>query len=384
MKNTFCILLSILIFLFSCTGEPPKTVNPNATMEARKLLDFLYEIQGVYTLSGQHNFIATGSKYSNIIKEMTGKSPIVWGSDFSFCYEGDEPQRYRHCGPMNLLEPGIPIQGKDQNSADDLFTGLEPRDARQKMVAHAIEKHKEGYIITLMWHACFPGLGDCCNGNEIWSMENRPSQEEWDELTTDGSPLNTAWKQHADTIAYYLKQLKEANVPVLWRPYHEMNGVWFWWCNKKGENGFKKLWIMMFDYYVNYHKLDNLIWVWNTNAPRTIPGDEAFAYEDFWPGPEYVDVLAADVYRDDWKQSHHDDLLELADGKPIALGECAPPPTPELLTTQNYWAWFMPWGNLVLRGNGPEIIKDLLEDERVLTKEDVIIDEKGNYLVNRQ
>jgi mannan endo-1,4-beta-mannosidase len=35
---------------------------------------------------------------------------------------------------------------------------------------------------------------------------------------------------------------------------------------------------MMYNYYVNHHKLDNLIWVWNTNATRDIPGDEAFAY----------------------------------------------------------------------------------------------------------
>ena len=136
-------------------------------------------------------------------------------------------------------------------------------------------------------------------------------------MTTEGSDLNKAWKQQADTIAGYLKQLQDARVPVLWRPFHEMNGVWFWWCNHKGENGFKKLWIMMYDYYVNYHKLDNLIWVWNTNAPRDIPGDEAFPYKDFWPGHEYVDVLAADVYRNDWKQSHHDDLLKLANGKVI-------------------------------------------------------------------
>jgi mannan endo-1,4-beta-mannosidase len=123
-----------------------------------------------------------------------------------------------------------------------------------------------------------------------------------------------------DVIASYLSQLQDAHVPVLWRPYHEMNGVWFWWCDQKGENGFKKLWIMMYDYMVNHHHLNNLIWVWDTNAPRSNPGDEAFAYSDFWPGAAYVDVLAADIYHkkadqgaDD--QKNYEDLVMLAAGQ---------------------------------------------------------------------
>jgi mannan endo-1,4-beta-mannosidase len=381
MKNLFLILLAIIILPFSCTMEPPKNVNPNATKEARHLLNFLYEIQGKYTLSGQHNFIATGSKYTDTIKMITGKTPIVFGSDFSFSYDGKEPIRFQHCGPINIDDPGKLTSFEDLKTHTAHITDLTPQEARSSLVKNAIEKYREGFIITLMWHACPPGFGDHCDGRKIWAMENRPSQEEWGELTTEGTALNNAWKSQADNIASYLNDLKEAGVPVLWRPYHEMNGVWFWWCNQKGENGFKKLWIMMYDYYVNHHKLDNLIWVWNTNAPRERPGDEAFAYADFWPGTEYVDVLAADVYRADWKQSHHNDLLKLANGKPIAIGEAAPPPTPEVLSDQNYWTWFMPWGNLVFWGNGTEIMKELMKDNRVLSKEEVMKDSSGKYHV---
>ncbi len=374
MKNIIYFPLLFVFLVATCSKNDSKTVNPDASKQAQKLLDFLYKIKGKFILSGQHNFIATGSKYTEIIKELTGKYPIVWGSDFSFCYQGDEPNKFQHCGPLNLSDPADSVY----------FTNLKPHEARQQMVQNAIQKHKEGFIITLMWHACPPNLGDCCDGRKIWTLENRPSQEEWDELTTEGTPLNKAWEQHADTIAVYLKQLKDARVPILWRPYHEMNGVWFWWCNKKGENGFKKLWIMMYNYYVDHHKLDNLIWIWNTNAPRDIPGDEAFAYEEFWPGSDYVDVLAADVYRNDWKQSHHDDLLKLANGKPIALGEVGSPPSPEILANQDNWTWFMPWGNLVLWGKGPEILKELFKDDKVLTKDEVIRDKEGNYQINLQ
>ncbi len=84
----------------------------------------------------------------------------------------------------------------------------------------------------------------------------------------------------------------------------------------------------MYDRYVNHHHLDNLIWVWNTNAPRDRENDEAYAYELYFPGLEYVDVLAADVYHNDYRQEHHDQLVELAEGKVISLGEVGELPLP--------------------------------------------------------
>ncbi len=367
-------LFSLVILITMVTTSFAQPVNPGATPEARKLLAFLNEIQGHYTLAGQHNFINSGSKYTDIVKAITGKAPIIWGSDFSFAYDGDAPIRFQHCGPINLTNPPEPLA----------YLKLSVEEARERMVQTAIRKHRQGYIITLMWHACPPGAGNTCDGARIWAMENRPSQEEWDELTTDGTPMNTAWKEQADIIAGYLKELQDAKVPVLWRPYLVLNGVWFWWCNKKGDNGFKKLWIMMYDYFVKHHQLNNLIWVWNTNAPRNRPGDEAYAYEDFYPGDQYVDVLAADVYREDWKQSHHDDLLKLAKGKPIALGEVGNPPTPAILDAQPKWTWFMPWGWLAMVGDSPEALKQLFADKRILTKDDVVIDQNGDYQVKNR
>ena len=107
---------------------------------------------------------------------------------------------------------------------------------------------------------------------------------EWNKLITPGSELNKKWLVQIDIIAGYLKQLQDAGVTVLWRPYHEMNGVWFWWGNRKGENGIVKLWKMMYERYTNYHHLNNLLWVWGANGLRDIPFDEAYAYKDYYPG----------------------------------------------------------------------------------------------------
>ena len=371
-------LVSVLLMLVAAQGagaKPAATpVNQHASREARALLAFLYSIEGRYTLSGQHNFIATGSLFTDRVREITGRTPLVWGSDFSFAYQGDEPKGFQHCGPLNLTAPGTPVD----------FTKLTPAEARKQMVATAIEAHRKGHVITLMWHRCPPQAnGDACDGKAIWTWDRRPTPAEWDELTKDGTPRNTAWKKQADGVAAYLKELRDAHVPVLWRPYHEMNGIWFWWCDKKGKNGFAKLWRMEYEYFVTHHHLDNLLWVWNTNAPRDKKNDEAYAYEDFFPGLDVVDVLAADVYHEDWKPSHHDDLARLAQGKPIALGEVGQPPTPDLLAAQPRWAWFMPWGNLVFWGQGPERLKQLFAGDRVLSLEDVTLSKDGSYTITR-
>lgn len=351
-----CLLLPLRLF-----AQP---VNTNASPEAVKLLAFLIQIQGHYTLTAQHNYAASGSKNTDLTKAIVGKAPLIWGSDFSFCYKGSAPEKFQHCGPINLTAYGEPLY----------FVEATPEVARQRLVDTAIRLHNEGYIITLMWHAAPPGSDDYCDGTNIWTWGNRPSKEEWNQITTDGTPMNLAWQEQVDVIAGYLQQLRDAKVPVLWRPYHEMNGVWFWWCDKPGDDGFKKLWIMMYNRFVKVHHLDNLIWVWDANAPRTRPGDEAYAYEGFWPGSEYVDVLAADVYRQDWKQSHHDDLVKLAHGKPIALGEVGDPPTVETLDQQPRWTWFMPW---FLPSHNPEALRAIFADKRVLSKDDVTIDGDG-------
>ncbi len=397
--KAFVLLFFLLVSLHACKQTEMKEyitlINPDATEKAQKLFQFIQEIQGKYTLSGQHNFAGKGSDYSDQLEEMTGRRAIVWGSDFSFCIEGEDALRYQHCGPANL--PAIPWE-RFKARSDSIARGdsVVPRErlvrkpeflditleeARHMTIQEAKARYAEGHIITLMWHGCFPTDGDCCEGSSIWSMEDRPSQEQWDELVTEGTTLNDAWKESADKIAGHLKELRDAGIPVLWRPYHEMNGVWFWWCNHKGDEGFKRLWIMMYDYFTNHHQLNNLIWVWNTNAPRDIPGDEAWPYEDFFPGINHVDILAADVYRNDYKQSHHDQLVVLGQGKPIALGEVGEIPTPDVLAQQPQWSWFMPWGWILFMSNEEELITELYQSDFVLTMDEVSVDKRGKFKV---
>ncbi|MCX7984822.1 MAG: glycosyl hydrolase [Bacteroidetes bacterium] len=304
--------------------------NPNATQEARKLLAFLYSIKGKRIIAGHHNDVRTPDEYPRRLKEITGKRPLLWGADFIHYY----------------------LPGNAQAVVDEAY-----------------RKYKEGYIITLMWHAGRPQDDPPFGWKE--SIQAKLTDDEWNELITPGTRLHTRWLAQVDTIAFYLKQLKARGVPVLWRPYHELNGIWFWWGNRKGENGSAKLFRMMYERYVNVHHLDNLLWVWNANAPRQRMNDEAYAYEDYFPGLAYVDVLGSDIYRNDYRQSHHDELVELGKGKIIALAEVGQVPTPKILQRQPYWCWFMVWSFFIeSQYNSQEVLRLLYNDPRTITWEE--------------
>ena len=368
MKRAF-FLLVISALALSCAPKGPQPVNPSATPEARELLSFLYSISGTYTLSGEHNFASDLSRYDDEVFAMTGKRPVVWGSDFSFNDIGEGFERYQHAGPLSIT---VPFE------RPCVHTGLTVEEGRQGIVNEAIAQARLGRIITLMWHCCDPRFtdgGNDCNGDKVWTMDNAPSAEEWDQLCTDGTPLNAAWKREMDSVIPYLAQLQEAGVPVLWRPYHEMNGAWFWWGNKPGENGFKRLWIMTYEYFTA-QGLNNLLWVWDANAPRVKENDDALAYELFYPGNEYVDVLAADIYGWDYKQSHHDQLVELGGGKPIAMGELGQlPKSLDTFEEQPQWTWFMVWGYFIGGHRGAEdhlsLVRSIYDSPRILTLDEI-------------
>jgi mannan endo-1,4-beta-mannosidase len=320
----FLIAVLSTILMQSCT-QKPVPVNPNTTKEARELLTYLYEIAGENTLSGQHNYAHQLTRSTDTVISITGKTPVVWGFE---------------------LRNGI---------------GWEPT------IDEAIRQHDQGAILTGMSHMSRPFDGPDVH-RSTWQ---KLTDEQWEEMLTPGTELYGLLITRMDKIADGLLKLQENNIPVLWRPFHEMNGVWFWWGNRPGPEGFERLWKLMYDRYTHHHGLNNLIWVWNPNAPRDWEDDEAYDYHLFYPGHEYVDVLAADVYKNDFKQSHHDDMLALANGKPIALGEVGELPSPEILEQQPMWTWFMCWANWIWTHNTPEHVKELYDSPRILSLDDI-------------
>jgi len=121
----------------------------------------------------------------------------------------------------------------------------------------------------------------------------------------------------------------------------------------------------MFDRYVNVHHLRNLVWVWSVDR---VHGSE-MEHAKYFPGIDRVDVLALDVYGNDFAQSYYDSLVALARGKPLALAEVGNPPAPEVLEKQPRWTYYMTWAGMV-RNTTRSAYDVLMSDPRVLNLDD--------------
>ncbi len=311
MKFPLSIAALFLLIILSAGSQAAAShapVVPKPSPEAKALLKYLYKISGKKILTGQHNAPLNGSNRLVGIHKQVGVYPAVFGQDFGFSESGS-------------------------------WDGI---NFRQNIVDEAIRRHKEGFINTLMWHAVVPTQDE--PGTFEDAIQAKLSDAEWKELLTPGTHLNERWKSQVDVVAWHLKQLKHAGVPVLWRPYHEMNGFWFWWGKRQGAEGYAKLWRMMFDRFTHFHKLNNLIWVFNGNEMKDEGPDNVVPdYKLFYPGHDVVDVLATDVYSGRYDDENYQKLLSLAEGRPIGLGEVGKFPSVDKLNKQRQWVWFMGW-----------------------------------------
>jgi mannan endo-1,4-beta-mannosidase len=171
-----------------------------------------------------------------------------------------------------------------------------------------------------------------------------------------------------DYVSGLLKELQDQHVPVIWRPLHEAAGGWFWW-GAKGAAPCKKLYQIMYDRMVNYHKLNNLIWVWTRE-----PNDEAW-----YPGDQYVDIVGRDIYKtgDHTAQVMEYNTLNTLYGtkKMIALSECGSiPDVDNLVKDAASWSWFMPWYGDYTRNsanNSLELWKKMFQSDYVITLDEM-------------
>lgn len=297
--------------------------NPNATDETKRLYNFLCDSYGKYIISGQYAADNKGTE-SREFKEIYKNFevyPAIMGLDLIEL----SPSRVAH-GSSNGYDAII--------NAKDWYLN-------------------QNGIVTMCWHWNAPEPYIMKNGGQWWQgfyseytdidlakIMNGEDQEGYDMLVSD-----------IDTIAQYLAELDDYHVPILWRPLHEgggdpkWNNPWFWW-GSSGADAYKQLWQLMYDRLTNYHKINNLIWVWNGQNVS------------YYPGDEYVDIMGYDVYADagDYssKKWYYDYTKSTTSAKKIvALTENGTLFDPDTaMNDGTRWCWFATW-------NGEFTLKDM-------------------------
>ncbi len=295
-----------------------KLTNENASEEAVILYNYICETYHNSIISGQQESTWKGSEQYEFdyIFEKTGKYPAIRGLDY-----------------MN-----------------DDFAGVNRR---------AKEWHDRGGIVTICWHCG-------CDFSGSWNESMKTEIKDWDKALTEGTPEYETLIKGMDKGAEALKELQEQNIPVLWRPFHELDGAWFWW-GKGGEENFKKLWILMYDRYTNYHGLDNLIWVLGYSG-------NGKGYDKWYPGDEYVDIAGADSYSDGANAHLYKKVAEIVpEDMPVCFHECGRIPTVEQLEKDGTdWVWFMTWHTDHITGsNDTDDLNEIFNDEYVITLDEL-------------
>ncbi len=331
---------------------PAQPSDNNANESALKMYTYLYNNFGQKTISG----IMTGD-----MKTATGD--VTQHEDVQAVYNAS--------GKYPALV-GFDFMNATGKSADNNSWYKEYTDA---CIALAKDLYKRGGLPAFTWH---------------WRDPSRTTDEFYSEKCTfdissamnaDGSwntssALYTNIIKDIDAIADYFLQLQAEGVACIFRPLHEASGGWFWWGRNKKAEPCIKLYQLVRNEMVNVKGVHNLIWVWNPGS-----ADDS----DWNPGSENFDVVAIDIYNNDYDYSSNyvafEKLKKITEGKKlIALSENGPiPDVDKTFDEEAVWSWWMPWyqsweGGFVDKTSKEEWTK-CMNDSRIITLEDC----EGNW-----
>ncbi|MEO8403714.1 MAG: glycosyl hydrolase [Chitinophagaceae bacterium] len=250
--------VSILSFQSAGQDHP---IDKNATKETVCLFRNLKKQRNQGFMFGHQDDLAygVGWKYENgrsDIKDVTGDYPAVYGWE------------------LGRLELDHPV------NIDSV-----PFATMKQLIRKGYDR---GGVITISWH-----LNNPLTGQTAWN----PADGTVASILPGGSK-NELYKSWLDKVAAFMLTLKGSHgefIPVIFRPFHELNGNWFWWGGKNcTPEEFKKLWIFTVSYLRDEKKLHHLLYAYNTD--RFLSKEEYLAK---FPGDEWVDVIGFDIYQRD-------------------------------------------------------------------------------------
>mgnify|MGYP006162533095 FL=1 len=269
IKKNYIVLI-ILFAILSCQKKEKTTtiiskeeinskmVDKNATQETKNLYQNLFILREKGILFGHQDDLAYGVNWKyedgrSDVKDVSGDYPAVYGWDVA----GIEKK-----SALNI--DGVPFD---------------------KMIQYIKDVYERGGINTISWH-----LDNPLNDKNAWDTSQGSLVS-----AIPGGVAHTKYKSWLDELISFNSKLLDKNghpIPILFRPFHELTGDWFWWCQNNGSpEEYCKLWKFTVDYLKN-KGVHNFIYVYNTSMVNTKED-----YLKYYPGSEYVDILSFDNYQ---------------------------------------------------------------------------------------
>lgn len=255
----------LLAFLFVNIFAAEAQIDKKATKQTKALYKNLKTIWSKAALFGQQDATAyginsdgsrwIGEQDRSDIKTITGEHPAVIGFDL---------------GHIEL--------GKDEN-----LDGVPFEKIRQEIK----EQYRRGGVVTISWHPNNP----LDNSKTTWDRVEKTIPT----ILASKESIKFYQKNSLDKLAAFFKSLKGDKgepIPVIFRPYHEHTGSWFWWgADHCTPEEYKEFWKLTVNYLQKKKKAHNLLIAYSTD---NFTSEEH--YLERFPGAEYVDILGFDTY----------------------------------------------------------------------------------------
>jgi mannan endo-1,4-beta-mannosidase len=244
-------------------------VDANATKETVALFYNLKKLAKTKVAIGQQD--AFNSFYQDNggdsdIKKNTGFDPAILGSDFMFITDKN-----------------------NNNQADNWFYQQE-----EKLVSATKSAYAKGIINTFCWHLREPNKEDSFYAADMTADQKATAFKS----ILPGGANHEWYKKKLDKIASVLLNLKGSNgelIPIIFRPFHEFDGSWFWWgANFATAQEYKTAYQFTVDYLKNIKGVHNILYAFSPDNSYTTETN----YLSRYPGDKYVDVLGMDNYGD--------------------------------------------------------------------------------------
>ena len=263
MYQVIMLLILLTVQISGATQQKMKLVDRKATKETKALYKNLNQLSQQHILFGHQHATEyghgwTGEDSRSDVKSVTGSHPAVIGVDF---------------GGLSG-RPEVAIE-KEKNKLLKIIT----------------DTYSRGGVVTVSWHFSNP----VSPGGFYWvDSVSKPAVR----YIIPGGTHHQHYKQILKTIGELANSAKGNDgklVPMIFRPYHEMEGNWFWWggnhCNPEE---FTKLWQFTVSYLRDSLRVHNFIYAFSPDC--NFNSEEE--YIERYPGNEWVDMVGMDDYAD--------------------------------------------------------------------------------------
>jgi len=244
-------------------------VDPDATVETVALFYHLKNLSKTNFVVGQQDAFSSfygSSTGESDMKKLTGNDPGLLGSDFMF----------------------ITDDANNGQAANWFF------QQEQMIIEHAIEAYNKGMINTFSWHLREPYEGLSFYTSEMTEFQKQNAFRS----IMPGGANHQYYKEKLQKVAQVVKSIKGIDgslSPVIFRPFHEFDGDFFWWgAPYSTATEFKELWRFTVTYLRDELEVHNILYAYAPDNSYTTKT----AYLSRYPGDEYIDILGMDNYGD--------------------------------------------------------------------------------------